>query len=197
MIDAHNTWNFKLFIHTPSQIACHVLSWNLLLLVHFLFYFGESNLSSYFRLSLLHLYLTVFPFIVMNQWSESDLTCPLVNTSWYRQVTWAGVKETEELSHPRGKQVSGTPGWGGGSTARLNRSRKGWPAQVKSGTLWEGLGITEVCYLLFKAQLDLWEEQAPARSSRGQYNDSHFTSNWADLRSAGLIFMEHFWYLRL
>lgn len=52
------------FIHTRNQIACHVLSWNLLFLVHFLFYFGESNLSSYFRLSLLHLSLTVFPFIV-------------------------------------------------------------------------------------------------------------------------------------
>lgn len=33
---------------------------------------------------------------------RSVLTCPLTNTSWRRQVTWAGVTEAGESSDPRG-----------------------------------------------------------------------------------------------
>lgn len=67
--------------------------------------------------------------------SRSVLTCPLVNTSWRRQVAWAGVTETGESSQPRGKHLRETPASGGDSTARHARSRKGWPARKREKNL--------------------------------------------------------------
>lgn len=68
--------------------------------------------------------------------SRSVLTCPLVNTSWRRQVAWAGVTETGESSQPRGKHLRETPASGGDSTARHARSRKGWPARKREKNLY-------------------------------------------------------------
>lgn len=68
--------------------------------------------------------------------SRSVPTCPLVNTSWRRQVAWAGVTETGESSQPRGKHLRETPASGGDSTARHARSRKGWPARKREKNLY-------------------------------------------------------------
>lgn len=69
-------------------------------------------------------------------WVSPSLTCPLVNTSWRRQVAWAGVTETGESSQPRGKHLIESPASGGDSTARHTRSRKGWPPRKREKNLY-------------------------------------------------------------
>lgn len=62
----------------------------------------------------------------------SVLTWPSTKTSRRRRRTCAGATETqtEERSELSGKQLRGTPGSGGASTAKHRRSRKGRPACV-------------------------------------------------------------------